>query len=65
MKQGQQTFAKFQKKMPGMAPVIAGKRAHSKNDKYELVLDSSPMNLFSAAQGGFTSSSGQQQFKVQ
>ena len=32
--------------MPAMAPLMPGKRAHSKNEKYDLALDSSPMNLF-------------------
>jgi hypothetical protein len=34
--------------MPGMAPIIPGKRAHSKAEKYDLALDSSPMNIFNA-----------------
>lgn len=60
MKQGQ-NFAKFQQKKVGqMAPLMPGKRAHSKNEKYDLALDNSPMNLFNGASG----STGQQQFKV-
>ena len=44
-----------------MAPLMPGKRAHSKAEKYDLALDNSPMNLFNGAQGlpiGYNNSTG-------
>jgi phosphosulfolactate phosphohydrolase-like enzyme len=43
-------------------PLMPGKRAHSKAEKYDLALDNSPMNIFAGNPSGqtmvFTNSTG-------